>query len=235
MKRSARTLLTLAAFGCGVLALGSAWADDSAPAGPTPVQPQPQVQPAPQEQAATPVAAPAGASPTAVPEAVSGTSKPKHHPRPKPTEAESPEDTSLQLAPDFTLTDVSTGKPFSLSSHRGKVVLIDFWATWCGPCRMAIPHLIELQREYRHKGLQVVGVSLDQQGPAVVKPFYQQWKMNYAVVVDDTGTVARDYGGIRSIPTALLLDKHGRVLTGFVGYRPKEEYEAAIKAALAKS
>ncbi len=205
-------------------------------ASPTQVQPQPRVQPAPQDQPSPQAAAPSSGTPTAAPEAVSSTPKPKHHPKPKPTEAaESPEDASLQVAPDFTLTDVSTGKSFKLSDQRGKVVLIDFWATWCGPCRMAIPHLIELQREYRHKGLQVVGVSLDQQGPAVVKPFYQQWKMNYAVVVDETGTVARDYGGIRSIPTALLLDKQGRVLTGFVGYRPKEEYEAAIKAALAKS
>jgi cytochrome c biogenesis protein CcmG/thiol:disulfide interchange protein DsbE len=138
------------------------------------------------------------------------------------------------LAPDFTLTDIKTGKPLNLHSLRGKVVLVDFWATWCGPCRMAIPHLIELQQEYRAKGLRVVGISLDQQGPAVVKPFYKEWKMNYSVVVDDTGTVARDYGGIRSIPTALLIDKTGHITAGFIGYRPKEEYESYIKAALAK-
>src|SRR6185369_14044236 len=115
------------------------------------------------------------------------------------------------------------GKPFRLSDQKGKVVLIDFWATGCGPCRMAIPHLIELQKEYKGKGLQVVGVSLDQQGPAVVKPFYQQWKMNYTVVIDDQGAAARDYGGIRSIPTAILVGRDGRIVTGFVGYRPKEE------------
>ena len=148
---------------------------------------------------------------------------------------EAPAEDQSQMAPDFTLVDISTGKPFNLKAQRGKVVLVDFWATWCGPCRMAIPHLIELQKQYRDKGLQVVGVSLDQQGPAVVKPFYQSWKMNYAVVVDDQGQVASQYGGIRSIPTALLIDKHGKVITGFVGYRPKEEYETAIKAALAKS
>jgi thiol-disulfide isomerase/thioredoxin len=219
------------------LALGTAGAvraDDAAPAA-TAVQPQPQVQPAPQAQpsaVANPVAVTGSAAATEAP-AASPTAKVKHH-HPKPTPAPQADDSNLQEAPDFTMTDVSTGKSFRLSEQRGKVVLIDFWATWCGPCRMAIPHLIELQREYRKKGLQVVGVSLDQQGPAVVKPFYEQWKMNYAVVVDDQGVVARDYGGIRSIPTALLLDKHGRILTGFVGYRPKEEYEQAIKAALAK-
>jgi thiol-disulfide isomerase/thioredoxin len=230
MKKLALTLTLVAAFGYGSAVLKEAHADDPA-VSPTAVQPQPQVQPAPQAQPQTEAMAASPAA-AAAPEAVSPTAKPKHH-HPKPTPQA--EDTSLQEAPDFTMIDVSTGKTFRLSEQRGKVVLIDFWATWCGPCRMAIPHLIELQKEYRKRGLQVVGVSLDQQGPAVVKPFYEQWKMNYAVVVDDQGMIARDYGGIRSIPTALLLDKHGRILTGFVGYRPKQEYEQAIKAALARS
>ena len=141
---------------------------------------------------------------------------------------------SATAAPDFTLNNVANGKPFKLSGQRGKVVLIDFWATWCGPCRMAIPHLRELQKEYGPKGFTIVGVSLDQQGEAVVKPFYSQWEMNYPVVVDAYGEVARSYGGIRSIPTAVLVDKQGNILTGFVGYRPKEVFEEAIKAALAK-
>ena len=161
--------------------------------------------------------------------------QPQVQPNPAQMSAPKPQEASADTAPDFSLTDVNTGKSFTLASMRGKVVLVDFWATWCGPCRMAIPHLIDLQQQYKGKGLQVVGVSLDQQGPAVVKPFYQQWKMNYIVGVDDQGQVARQYGGIRSIPTAVLIDKHGKVITGFVGYRPKEEYENAIKAALAKS
>jgi len=94
------------------------------------------------------------------------------------------EDPAHPTAPDFTLPDVMNGKSFRLADQKGKVVLIDFWATWCGPCRMAIPHLVELQRDYKSKGFEIVGVSLDQQGAAVVKPFYQQWKMNYTVVVD---------------------------------------------------
>ena len=160
--------------------------------------------------------------------------QPQVQPNPSQMSAPKPAEQGADMAPDFSLTDVNTGKNFTLASMRGKVVLVDFWATWCGPCRMAIPHLIDLQQQYKGKGLQVVGVSLDQQGPAVVKPFYQQWKMNYIVGVDDQGQVARQYGGIRSIPTAVLIDKHGKVITGFVGYRPKEEYENAIKAALAK-
>lgn len=144
-------------------------------------------------------------------------------------------DSPYEMAPDFQLTDITTDKPFKLSEQKGKVVLMDFWATWCGPCRMAIPHLIELHREYKGKGFTVAGVSLDQQGEAVVRPFYKSWNMNYPVMVDQMGEVARLYGGIRSIPTALLIDKQGRVINAFVGYRPKEEYEEAIKAALAKS
>jgi thiol-disulfide isomerase/thioredoxin len=141
---------------------------------------------------------------------------------------------AYEMAPDFALKDISSGKTFKLSEQRGKVVLIDFWATWCGPCRMAIPHLIELHKQYKKQGFTVAGVSLDQQGEAVVKPFYKSWNMNYPVMVDQMGEVARLYGGIRSIPTALLVDKQGRVINAFIGYRPKEEYEETIKAALAK-
>jgi peroxiredoxin len=95
--------------------------------------------------------------------------------------------------------------------------------------------LIELQKEYGNKGFTVVGISLDQQGEPVVGPFYQQWHMNYPVVIDGDGSTARNYGGIRSIPTAVLIDKHGKIVNGFVGYRPKEVFEEAIKAELAKS
>lgn len=151
-----------------------------------------------------------------------------------PAQAPAPEASSADQAPDFSLAEVGTGKTFSLSANKGKVVLIDFWATWCGPCRMAIPHLIELQKEYGDKGFTMVGVSLDQQGEPVVAPFYRQWNMNYPVVIDADGSVARNYGGIRSIPTAVLIDKHGKIVNGFVGYRPKEVFEEAIKAELAK-
>jgi thiol-disulfide isomerase/thioredoxin len=152
-----------------------------------------------------------------------------------PAPAQAQGDSPYEPAPDFTLAEIGTGKNFKLSEQKGKVVLIDFWATWCGPCRMAIPHLIELQNEYKSKGFTLVGVSLDQQGEAVVRPFYKSWKMNYPVVVDQQGEVARNYGGIRSIPTALLVDKQGRVINAFIGYRPKSEFENAIRAALAKS
>ena len=134
--------------------------------------------------------------------------------------------------PDFSLAQVSNGKTFRLRDHLGEVVLIDFWATWCGPCRMAIPHLIELQKRYHNQNFTVVGVSVDQQGAAVVRPFTEQWNINYPVVVDQDGSVARDYGGIRGIPTTVVIDKTGRAVGALVGYRPLEEYEALIKKAM---
>jgi peroxiredoxin len=98
---------------------------------------------------------------------------------------------------------------------------------------MSIPHLIDLQKEHGGKNFTVVGVSLDQQSQ-VLPPFVTQWKMNYPVVNDSDGAVARAYGGIRSIPTGVLIDRHGKVITGFVGYHPKEEMEAMVEQALAK-
>jgi thiol-disulfide isomerase/thioredoxin len=140
-----------------------------------------------------------------------------------------------KVPPDFSLPSVTVGaagKEIRLSSYKGKVVLLDFWATWCGPCRMEIPHFVELQKQYGSKGFTLIGVSLDQQGEAVVKPFMQQWKINYPMVIDAGGEVQASYGGIRSIPTTVLIGKNGEVREVFIGYRPKELFEEAIKKAL---
>ena len=139
-----------------------------------------------------------------------------------------------KVPPDFSLPEVNSGKEVKLSSYKGKVVLLDFWATWCGPCRMEIPHFVELQKTYKKKGFTLIGVSLDQQGPAVVKPFMTKWKINYPMVIDSTGEVQMSYGGIRSIPTTILIGKNGEVKDVFIGYRPKEMFEEAIKKALAE-
>lgn len=136
------------------------------------------------------------------------------------------------LPPDFNLPEIFSGNPIKLAELEGKVVLVDFWATWCGPCRMEIPHFVELQNTYKKQGFTMVGISLDQQGVEMVKNFSKQWKINYPIVIDSSGEVASAYGGIRSIPTTYLIGRDGTVKETIVGYRPKEVFEEAIKKAL---
>jgi thiol-disulfide isomerase/thioredoxin len=116
----------------------------------------------------------------------------------------------------------------------GKVVLVDFWATWCGPCRRSIPHLKTLHAQYKDKGLQVVGVSVDQAGPRVVIPFVEKFGINYPVVMG-TQKVVQDFGGVRGIPTAFIISQDGKVYRKIVGLAPKERYEQDIKALLGLS
>ncbi|MGD2279165.1 MAG: TlpA disulfide reductase family protein, partial [Candidatus Omnitrophota bacterium] len=117
------------------------------------------------------------------------------------------------------------------SSTRGKVVILDFWATWCPPCTAEIPHFVELYKEYRERGLEIVGVALDRGGASTVKPFAERNGMNYTVVIGDQRITA-DYGGIRGIPTTFVVDRQGRIAQKFVGYREKEVFEEAIKSLL---
>ena len=135
-----------------------------------------------------------------------------------------------QTAPDFTLTDLS-GKPFTLSGTRGKVVILDFWATWCPPCRMEVPHFQSMYEEYKDKGLVIVGVALDRTGPSAVMAFAREFDVTYPVVMGDDRTTAL-YGGIRSIPTTFIIDRQGRITDRFVGYRSREVFEEAIKGLL---
>jgi thiol-disulfide isomerase/thioredoxin len=140
-------------------------------------------------------------------------------------------DTSgLKMAPTWALTDMS-GKVVKSSDLLGKVVLVDFWATWCGPCKAAIPHLIDLYDRYKAQGVEIVGVSLDQQGPSVVKPFIEKNRITYPIVMGN-GKVAQDFGGVRGIPTAFVITQDGKIYKSYVGLRPKETYEVDIKALL---
>ena len=140
-------------------------------------------------------------------------------------------DTSqLKSAPSWALADLA-GEAMTSDELRGKVVLVDFWATWCGPCRKSIPHLIDLHNEYKDQGLEVVGVSLDQKGPSVVIPFVEKYKITYPVVMG-TQKVVQDFGGVRGIPTAFIISQDGKIYRKLVGLRPKEAYEKDIKALL---
>jgi len=129
-------------------------------------------------------------------------------------------------APEWELKDVD-GKAVKWSDFKGKVVILDFWATWCPPCRAEIPGFVELQEQYGEKGLVVVGVSLDEQGPGVVKPFMKKFEVNYPVVMGDA-KIVQAFGGIPGLPTTFVMDRKGNVVAAHVGYVSKETFEEEI-------
>jgi cytochrome c biogenesis protein CcmG, thiol:disulfide interchange protein DsbE len=131
-------------------------------------------------------------------------------------------------APAFTLTDLS-GKQVSLADFRGKVVVLDFWATWCPPCKKEIPDFIELQKQYGSRGVQILGIALDQ--PDKVSEFVQQNGVNYPILLGNDAITAK-YGGIDGIPTTFVIDKQGRIVNRFEGFRPKSTFEGEIKKLL---
>jgi len=134
------------------------------------------------------------------------------------------------MAPDWEL-EKADGGTMKLSDYRGKVVVLDFWDTWCPPCKAEIPGFIELQNEYADKGLVIIGGAFANEGPDAVRKFVADWKMNYPVVFI-TPEVNAAYGGIRSIPTTFVIDTEGRARGMHVGYAEKSVFEAEIKALL---
>jgi peroxiredoxin len=137
-----------------------------------------------------------------------------------------------QPAPDFSLPQL-TGQPLPLSDYRGKVVLLDFWATWCVPCREETPHLVELQTKYGAQGLQIIGISMDD-SPEPVRDFYQHFQMNYPVVMGNAD-VGRLYGGVLGLPIAFVIDPTGRIYKKHIGSTPASVLEDDIKHLLGQS
>ena len=135
-----------------------------------------------------------------------------------------------QPAPAWELKDVD-GKLVKSSRYQGKVVILDFWATWCPPCRAEIPSFIDLQKQYGKDGLVVVGISLDQGGPAAVKKFMANAKINYDIVMGDK-KITEAHGGIEAIPTTFVLDRQGNIVAKHVGLTEKSEFEKEIKPLL---
>lgn len=133
-------------------------------------------------------------------------------------------------SPDFSLKDLD-GRDVRLADFRGKVVMVNFWATWCPPCRAEIPDLIELQSQWGPKGLQIIGISLDDEGAAKVAPFASQNRINYTMLVNGNGA-ANAYGGIEGIPTTFLLDRQGRVVERRAGVAPREHWQQMIASLL---
>ena len=138
-----------------------------------------------------------------------------------------------QPAPDFTLND-SAGSPVKLSAHKGRVVLLDFWATWCTGCKVEIPWYVEFQDKYRKDGLAAIGVSMDDDGWKSVKPFLEEHKLNYPVVIGNQDLASR-YGGLPSLPMTLLIDRDGKIAESHAGMVDKGAFEKKIKTLLQES
>ena len=133
-------------------------------------------------------------------------------------------------AADFTLADAS-GAKVALADYKGKVVLLNFWATWCGPCKVEIPWFIEFNKTYKDRGLAVVGVSLDDDGWKSVKPYLAEKKIDYTVVVGNDA-VSKSYGDVDSLPTTFIIDRDGRIAFTHTGLVSKGTYEKEIQSLL---
>ena len=133
-------------------------------------------------------------------------------------------------AANFTLLD-SNGAKVTLASLKGKVVLLNFWATWCGPCQIEIPWFIEFNKTYKARGLAVVGVSMDEDGWKSVKPYLAAKKIDYPIVVG-TEDVAKAYGGVDSLPSTFIIDRDGKIAFSHSGLVGKDTYETEIRSLL---
>jgi len=135
-----------------------------------------------------------------------------------------------KATPDFALKDV-TGATVKLSDYKGKVVLLNFWATWCGPCKIEIPWFMDFQKTYKDREFAVIGVSMDEDGWDAVKPYIEQHKLNYRVVVGNN-EVSQLFGSIDSLPTTLVIDREGRIASMHLGLVSKKTYAQEIEQLL---
>jgi peroxiredoxin len=123
-------------------------------------------------------------------------------------------------ASDFTVKDLK-GREISLSNYSGKVVFLNFWATWCGPCKAEIPDLIEAYKQYKDKGMEIIGISLDRISPKSVLKFAEKYKINYPIIMG-TEKILNDYDPGPYIPTTIIVDQEGKIRHRHIGYMSKK-------------
>lgn len=133
-------------------------------------------------------------------------------------------------ATDFTV-QLMSGRSFQLSEQKGNVVLMNIWATWCAPCADEMPDFVDLYEKYKDEGLVILGVSIDEQGKSVVKPFMEKFNVTYPMFIDD-GTIMDKYGPTMGIPTSYIIDKQGDLRYFSVGALTKKELEPRLKKLL---
>ena len=132
--------------------------------------------------------------------------------------------------PAVTLKDLNGGA-VDLAQFQGKPIIINFWATWCGPCRFEIPMLNELHRKYSPKGLVIVGISTDEEGASIVKPFMEDLPIEYSSFLKGDDTEEK-FGGVWALPTTIFFDKDGKQIDKILGVQPREVFEQKIQKML---
>ena len=138
--------------------------------------------------------------------------------------------TTSSLAPDFTLESLD-GKNMKLSDFRGKAVLLNFWATWCGPCKIEMPWFVELQNQYAAQGFQIVGVAMDDASKEDIGKFAKDMGVNYPILIGKE-SVGDQYGGVPALPESFLIGRDGKIVDKIIGLRGKAEIEDAIRKAI---
>ncbi|HUO26274.1 MAG TPA: TlpA disulfide reductase family protein [Candidatus Aquilonibacter sp.] len=135
-----------------------------------------------------------------------------------------------KMAPDFTLQSLD-GRSMKLSDFRGKTVLLNFWATWCGPCKIEMPWFVELQKQYGSQGLQIVGVAMDDASKEDIAKFAKDMGVNYPILIGKE-SVGDEYGGVPALPESFFIDRDGKVVDKIIGLEGKAEIESTIKKTL---
>ena len=152
----------------------------------------------------------------------------------EPVTAHENSDRSVRRADNGTLGELPDkefvtmkGESVKLSDYRGEILMVNFWATWCGPCRKEIPELVKLKEKYGDQGFEIIGVALDEEGFEVVEPFLQQFGINYTIVADDY-SYGNELGGIYMVPTTYLVNKEGKIAFRKIGEITVENIESKI-------
>src|SRR5215472_15191937 len=140
--------------------------------------------------------------------------------------------TQATVAPDFSLESLD-GKHMRLSDWRGKAVLLNFWATWCGPCKIEMPWFVELQKQYGPQGLQVIGVAMDDSSQEDIEKFVKEMGVNYPILIGKEA-VGQDYGGVNVLPTTFFLDRDGKIVAREFGLQSRSVFVDNIKKALSQ-
>lgn len=149
-----------------------------------------------------------------------------HARRPGPT----PRIIKSAPAPDFALVSLD-GRTMRLSDFRGKAVLLNFWATWCGPCKIEMPWFVDLQKQYGSQGLQIVGVAMDDASKEDIAKFAKDMGVNYPILIGKE-SVGDEYGGVPALPESFFIGRDGKIVDKIVGLEGKADIEEAIKKAL---